>query len=134
METMDYGDSAGLFAGLGVGVIIISLLVSLILIAAQWKTFTKAEKPGWACIVPIYQIIILLEIVGKPAWWILLLIFPLTSPIIAIWMINLLSKSFGKGIGFTLGLIFLGPIFWLILGFGNSEYQGPAGAPAPIAA
>jgi hypothetical protein len=106
-------------------------VVVIICIAAIWRIFEKAGKPGWAAIIPIYNIIILLEIVGKPWWWLLMILFiPIADIIFAIWMINLLSKSFGKSEGFTVGLIFLGFIFYPILGFGNAKYKGPAGAPA----
>ncbi len=95
-------------------------------IAALWKVFVKAGKPGWAVIIPVYNLIVLLEIVGKPLWWIILFIIPFVNYIFLIWTINLVSKSFGKDVGFTLGLIFLAPIFWPILGFGSAEYKGPA--------
>ena len=109
---------------------VFGFVVFLGLIFALWRIFEKAGKPGWAAIVPIYNVIILLEIVGKPWWWIILMIFvPLGSIIWGIWMINLLSKSFGKNEGFTVGLIFLSIIFYPILGFGNATYKGPAGTP-----
>lgn len=103
--------------------------IIILLIVAQWKIYQKAGKPGWACIIPIYGTLVMLEIVGKPWWWLLLMLIPFVNIIFAIWMINLLSISFGKGVGFTLGLIFLSIIFYPILGFGDAKYQGPAGAP-----
>jgi hypothetical protein len=104
------------------------IFVAVVLIAAIWRVFQKAGKPGWAAIIPFYNILILLEIIGKPWWWLLIILFiPFANIIFGIWSVNLLSKSFGQGVGFTLGLIFLGFIFYPILGFGNFEYQGPAG-------
>ncbi|WP_020529508.1 DUF5684 domain-containing protein [Flexithrix dorotheae] len=111
---------SGLFA-------VIYLAFIVVMIAAQWKIYEKAGKPGWACIIPIYNIIVLLEIIGKPWWWLLLMFVPIANLVVAIWAINLLSKSFGKDEGFTLGLIFLSFIFYPILGFGSAEYKGPAG-------
>jgi len=108
--------------------IVFYVAIIVLLIAAQWKIYTKAGKPGWACIVPIYNIIVLLEIVGKPLWWIILLLIPGVNIVFAIWMINLLSKSFGKTEGFTIGLLLLSFIFYPILGFGSASYEGPAGA------
>jgi len=105
-------------------------VVAIIYIVAVWRIYEKAGKPGWAAIIPIYNIIILLEIVGKPWWWLLLMLIPVANLIFAIWMTNLLAKSFGKSEGFTVGLLILGFIFYPILGFGNAEYKGPAGAPA----
>lgn len=105
-------------------------VVAIICIAAIWRIFEKAGKPGWTALIPIYNILVLLEIVGKPWWWLLMILFiPIADIIFVIWMINLLSKSFGKSEGFTVGLIFLGFIFYPILGFGNAEYKGPAGKP-----
>jgi len=113
----------------------IYVAVILLMIVSMWKIFTKAGKPGWACIIPIYNIIVLLEIVGKPWWWLLLMLIPFVNFVIMIWMLNLLSKSFGHDVGFTLGLIFLGFIFLPVLGLGESKYVGPAGkAQAPPAA
>ena len=106
------------------------------MIVSMWKIYTKAGKPGWACIIPIYNIIVLLEIVGKPWWWLLLMLLPFVNIVLAIWMLNLLSKSFGHEVGFTLGLLFLSFIFIPILGLGESKYVGPAGqaqAAAPTA-
>jgi hypothetical protein len=103
-------------------------IVFIIALAGAWRVFDKAGKPGWTVIIPIYNILVLLEIVGKPWWWLLLMIFvPLGSLIWGIWTLNLLSISFGKNAWFTVGLYFLSPIFWPILGFGNAEYKGPAG-------
>lgn len=107
-------------------VVIIYLAIIVLMIAGMWKIFVKAGKPGWAAIVPIYNIIVLLEVVGKPTWWIILYLIPIVNYVVIIWVFNLLSKSFGKDVGFTLGIIFLMPIFIPILGLGSAEYQGPA--------
>ncbi len=109
------------------GTSLISLIILILIIVSAWKIFTKAGKPGWAVIIPIYNIIVMLEIVGKPWWWLLLMLVPVLNIILMIWVLNLLSKSFGKGVGFTLGLIFLSFIFVPILGLGKAEYKGPAG-------
>jgi hypothetical protein len=105
----------------------IFLAIAVIMIIAQWKIYEKSGKPGWAVLIPIYNIIILLEIIGKPIWWIFLFLIPIVNIIIGIWATNLLSKSFEKGVGFTIGLIFLPFIFYPILGFGSVKYVGPAG-------
>ena len=110
--------------------LIIYLAITLLVIASMWKVFTKAGKPGWAAIVPIYNTIVLLEIVGKPIWWIILLLIPFVNIIVLLIVINELSKSFGRGVGTTLGLIFLGFIFWPILGFGSAQYRGGEAAAA----
>jgi hypothetical protein len=113
--------------------IVLYVALIILMLAAYWKIFTKAGKPGWAGIIPIYNAIVLLEIVGKPVWWFLLFFIPCVNIVFLIWTINLLSKSFGKGTGFTIGLILLGPIFICILAFGDAVYVGPAAAEANAA-
>lgn len=109
---------------------VFGFVVLLVMFAAGWRIFQKCGKPGWAVIIPFYNVIVLLQIVGKPWWWLLLMIFvPLGNFIWGIWTLNLLSKSFGKQEGFTVGLIFLPIIFYPILGFGNAEYLGPVRGP-----
>jgi hypothetical protein len=103
------------------------IYVSVIQIVALWYIFTKAGKPGWACLIPLYDYLVGLKIIGKPWWWLLLLLIPVVNLVFLIWGLNLLSKSFGKKADFTIGLIVLPWIFLPILGFGKSEYQGPAG-------
>lgn len=112
--------------------IICWLAITIFLIAAQWKVFTKAGQPGWACIVPFYNIYIMTKIGGKPWWWIFLVMF--VPFVFSIWLVNMISKSFGKDEGFTVGLILLGIIFWPILGFGSAKYLGPYGDPVAFRA
>ena len=107
------------------GVFLLAIIV--LVLAAKWNIYQKAGKPGWAALIPIYNSIVLLEIVGKPIWWIFLLLIPGVNLIFAIWITNLLSKSFGKDEAFTVGLILLAIVFYPILGFGKAEYLGPAG-------
>jgi len=111
-----------------IGLFIIYFAIIALFIASMWGIFAKAGKPGWACLIPIYNRIVLLEIVGKPWWWLLLMMVPFLNIIIYVWTYNLLAKSFGKSEGFTVGLILLSIIFFPILAFGKPEYQGPAGS------
>jgi len=113
---------------MGLVVILFYLAFIVFMIAANWTVYTKAGKPGWACLVPIYNIVVLLEIVGKPTWWFVLMLVPVANIIVAIIMWMELAKVFGKGSGFGLGLIFLGCIFMPILAFGSAQYVGAAGA------
>lgn len=112
---------------MGIVGVILYIAIIVFLIASVWKTFTKAGQPGWASLVPIYNIIVMLKIAGRPAWWFLLFLIPVVSIIIAFIVMIDIAKSFGKGAGFGIGLIFLGIIFWPMLGFGSATYQGPAG-------
>ena len=105
---------------------IVGLLIALLLIVAMWKVFTKAGQPGWASIIPIYNLYIWCKIVGRPGWWILLMLIPFVNIIVGIILCIDMAKSFGKGAGFGIGLALLGVIFIPILGFGSAQYQGPS--------
>ncbi len=91
----------------------------------MWRIFVKAGKPGWAAIIPIYNIVMELEIIGRPWWWVLLMFVPLVNVVIAIIVLFDLAKVFGKGTGFGFGLLFLSFIFIPILAFGDARYLGP---------
>ena len=108
------------------GALILWAVVLLFFIAVGWKIFTKAGQPGWAILVPIYNIIVLLKIVGREWWCVLLMLIPFVGVIVWIIVSLDLAKSFGRGVGFAIGLILLAPIFGLILGFGSDTYRGPA--------
>lgn len=96
----------------------------------MWKVFTKAGQPGWAAIVPIYNAIVLLQIAGKPVWWLVLFFIPLVGIIVAFVVMISLAAKFGKGTGFGIGLTLLGFIFFPILAFGDAQYQGSGGGAA----
>ena len=118
-------DSESMFQSFGLGAMLLYLAIIVVMIIAEWKIYEKGGQPGWAVLIPFYNIYILLKMVGRPGWWLLLMFIPFVNLIIAIIVLNDLSKSFGQGVGFTLGLIFLLPIFVLILGFGDYKYIGP---------
>jgi hypothetical protein len=125
MIAQTYSNSSG---GGGVAVaLVFALAVFVLVVAGLWRVFTKAGEEGWKAIIPIYNWIILLKIVGREWWWILLWLIPIVNVVIAIIVYNDLSKSFGKGVGFTVGLFFLNAIFIPILGFGSATYIGPGG-------
>jgi len=124
------GNTAAAGAAVAGGLVgtIVMLAIALLLIAAMWKVFTKAGEPGWAAIVPIYNLIVLLKIAGKPAWWFILFIIPFVNLIVAFIVSIAIAKAFGKGTGFGIGLALLGPIFYPVLGFGDARYQGAPSA------
>ena len=86
--------------------------------------FEKAGQPGWASIVPIYNLVVLLQIVNKPIWWIVLLLIPLINIVILIMVSIALAEKFGKGGGFAVGMVFLPFVFYPMLGFGDERFQG----------
>lgn len=108
-------------------IIILYIAIVALMIASMWTIYTKAGQPGWASLIPIYNIVVLLEIVGKPWWWLFLMLIPIVNIIILIMVYHNLSLSFGKDGGFTAGLILLGFIFIPILAFGDAKYVGPGG-------
>jgi uncharacterized protein DUF5684 len=108
--------------------------VIVIMFASMWKIFEKAGRPGWEGIIPIYNVYIMTKIVGKPGWWVIMFFIPILNIVFMIWLYNMLSKSFGKEEGFTIGLILLGFIFFPILAFGDAQYQGPYGDQAAFKA
>jgi hypothetical protein len=117
-----------LFAQEGNGIVaaiawVIMIPVTVLVIAGMWKTFTKAGKPGWGAIIPIYNTILMLEIAERPIWWILLLLIPVVNIIVSIVVSIDIAKNFDKGAGFGLGLAFFGFIFYPILGFGSAQYK-----------
>ena len=110
---------------------IIWLAVLVGIIAGVCKTFVKANQPGWASLIPIYNMYIMLVIAGKPAWWIILMLIPIVNIVVAIIALIAFAQKFGKGAGFGLGLALLGFIFFPILGFGSARYIGAGAAAAP---
>lgn len=94
-------------------------------IVGMWKVFEKAGQPGWASIIPIYNLIVILQITGKPVWWIVLLLIPFVNFIIILLIMIALAKSFGKGVGYGIGCTFLSFIFLPLLGFSDAKYIGP---------
>ncbi len=112
---------------------LVILVLCVVMIASLWKIFTKAGKPGWAAIVPIYNLVVELEIVGRPVWWVALFfasIIPFVGSVVtlvvSIIVANDLSKSFGKSTGFTVLLVLLPFIGYPMLAWGDATYHGPS--------
>jgi hypothetical protein len=107
------------------GVLAVQLVIAVVYLAGVWKVFTKANRAGWAAIVPIYNLYVMLEIGDNKWWWLLVLLVPLIQ-LYALYKIHAgVARSFGKGVGFALGLTFLGMIFFPLLGFGDYSYTDP---------
>jgi hypothetical protein len=103
---------------------IVYIALIVLIVASLWRIFTKAGRPGWAAIIPIYNLIVLLDVAGKPWWWILLLFIPLVNFIVIIVVYMDLAKAFGQGTGFGCLLILFSFIMLPLLAFGPYEYQG----------
>jgi hypothetical protein len=105
--------------------VIIPLAIVVVMIVAMWRVFEKAGQPGWGCLIPFYNIYLLLQIAGRPGWWLILFCIPLVNLVVGIIVYIDIAASFGKDVLFGIGLLFLGFIFFPILAFGDAEYIGP---------
>lgn len=103
----------------------ISLALWILILVSMWKVFQKAGKPGWAAIIPLYNVYVLLQIIKKPWWWLLLMFIPFVNIVIWIMAALELGKVFGKGGAFSFFLIGLLPfIGYPILAFSDATYKG----------
>jgi hypothetical protein len=118
------GALVGAFAGVMILVQLVSVVLAIVTAIGMWKVFEKAGQPGWGCLIPFYNVFLLLQMVNKPAWWLVLFFVPLVNLVIAIILSVELASAFGKGGGFGVGLAFLPAIFYPLLGFGDAQYQG----------
>ena len=103
---------------------IISLVLCVFVLVCMWIIFRKAGKPGWAAIVPFYNLYVLFDITWGSGMRFLLMLIPLYNIILGIQTQIRLAKAFGKGGGFAAGLIFLPYVFMPLLAFGKGTYQG----------
>jgi hypothetical protein len=92
-----------------------------------WGVLKKGGYAGWLSMLPVANVYFLVKISGKPGYWALLFFVPFVNVIILIWTWNMISKSFGKDEGFTIGLVLLPIIFFPILGYGDARWLGPYG-------
>ena len=104
-------------------VVIVSLIAAIWVIACLAKIYVKAGKPWWAALVPVYNIITLIEIVDLPTWNVALFFIPFANIYITFKVYIELAKKFGKGAGYGVGLVFLFPILGAVLAFDNSKYE-----------
>ena len=114
----------GVFGAI-MGVIwLIVMIINIVTIVAMWKVMKKAGKPGWVSLIPFYNTYMLFDMVypGNGIRFLFLLIPFYNIYVLIKYQIDL-AKAFGQSSVFAVGLIFLGPIFMAILGFGSSEYQ-----------
>ena len=110
---------------------IISLVLCVFVLVCMWIVFRKAGKPGWAAIVPFYNLYVLFEITWGSGMRFLLLLIPIYNIILSIQTQVRLARAFGKSGGFAAGLVFLPYIFIPLLAFGKETYQGVPVKAAP---
>ncbi len=133
--------------GAGLWMIGLMILFYFLQIVAQWMLFVKAGEPGWKSLIPVYNYYTLFKITWSGGAFLLLAALSVVSALLlrntdsswALWLgrafsavVSLMSiietwkvsRAYGHGIGYFLGLIFLEPIFVMILGLGSSRYVG----------
>lgn len=106
---------------------VMAVAVGAVMIASTWAIFAKAGQPGWLCLIPIVNYVVLLGIAGRPMWWIILSLIPLLN--LAVWALVCLSlaRNFDKGMLFGIGLAILPIVFFPILAFSGANYVGESG-------
>ena len=120
----DYTEAAAAEMGPAMYVFIAFYVVIIVLIiAAQWRIYEKAGKPGWACLIPFYNHWVLVEIIHKPTSWFWYMLIPFVNIYFGIAAVHALSKAFGKDVGFTLLMIFVPFVAYPMLAFGDAQYQ-----------
>ena len=112
---------------------IVYLVMLAAIIAGLWKVFEKAGEEGWKSLVPFYNMWVWIHMVGRPTWFFILIFIPFANLYAYCALINDISKGFGKGVGFTFGIIFLPFVFLPMLGFGEAKWSKPGTAAAPAA-
>jgi Family of unknown function (DUF5684) len=119
--------------GILITFLIIMAVIFVLSIAIFWKLFEKAGQPGWAAIVPIYNVMIMLRIVGRPEWWVILVLIPCVNIIFYIYLVFIypfeFAKAFGKDAVWGILLLFFGIIAYAFLAFGDARYEGPVVGP-----
>ena len=104
---------------------VIGLIIAVIAIIALWRVFSKAGRPGWAAIIPIYNIYTLVKVSGNSGWFTLLYFIPIVNIIVSVIVALGVAKNFGKSAAFGIvGLWLFSLIGYLIIGFGSAKYQG----------
>ena len=105
-------------------VLILYVAVIVFTIIGFWKVFEKAGQPGWAAIVPIYNLWVMIQIAKKEAWWIVLFLIPIVNWVASIVIAIEIAKKFGKDAGFGIGMALLPFVFYPMLGFSDAVYEG----------
>jgi len=123
--------SSGMGAGASIAFFLVAVAFYLFYGYCFGRIFQKAGRQLWEGFVPIYNYYVMLKIVGRPGWWLILYIIPIVNIVITIIVYYDLARSFGKGVGFTVGLFFLSFIFIAILALSDAQYVGPAAGGGP---
>lgn len=127
MQQYQYEANVEVGAGAVIAIVLVALALTVFAIASWWRVFSKAGQPGWAAIIPIYNTIVMLRVAGKPWWWLVLMLIPVVNIILLIIVYLDIARSFGKGAGFGVLMIFFPYICIPVLAFGSARYVGLGG-------
>lgn len=116
---------------IGATSMVVSGLIGLITIASFWRIFSKAGQPGWACLIPVYNLMVMSKIGGRSPIFAFTLFIPFVNFVTGFMIAHGISKAFGKGALFTIGQVFVPFVFLPLLAFGDSKYIGGPSAPRP---
>ncbi len=131
----------------GIWLLAFTVLFYLLQIIAQWMLFKKAGEGGWKSLIPVYNYYTLFKITwSRSAFFVMAVlmvgsavllqytdsgicqvfgkIFSALVSLITIIETYKVSRAYGHGFPYFLGLLFLEPLFVMILGLGASRYVG----------
>lgn len=127
IESLPVADASSMIGGIFAmmaGMIIAMMVLMIFMIIVNWKLFEKAGFKGYESLIPGHNFVVMIQIAGKPISYFFLMLIPFANIYYMIKMIHGISKSFGKGAGFTWGLVLLPIIFLPMLVWGDAEYRG----------
>lgn len=127
-STMDPAAAAGSAIGGLLGVVIVILITGFALMGI----FKKAGRPAWAAFVPIYNLVVLLQISGLSPWLVLLSLIPVANIVLIVLLAINLAKVFGKGAGTAILIVFFTVIMYFVLSYGSARYLGREAARYPL--
>ncbi len=102
---------------------LVGLTLALLGIAGGWRAFRKAGRPGLLFVIPVVNVINIVDLAGKPLWWLLLLLVPGLNVLVLLLLLVAFARRFEHGALFGVGLLLLPPVFWFLLGFDNSRFS-----------
>jgi len=109
-----------------VGIITVSFAFAAFYIFCYWRLFQKADQPGWFALIPLFNMLVVLKLIGRPWWWLLLMLIPPINVLVSVLMVFDVARVFGKRTGFAFGLLFFSGVFLPLLALGDAEYTAPA--------
>lgn len=99
---------------------VVTLLFSLLIMLTCSNIFKVSEKKKASLLIPLYNLVIFLDIVNMNRFYFILLLFPVVNVLVIYIMLYRLSIVFHTTKSFAFGLIFLPIVFLPILNFSGN--------------